>query len=306
MIDVRRLKVLQAVVETGSVVAAAIRLNYTPSAVSQQMSTLERETGVQLLERVGRGVRPTEAALLLCEHTSRVFASIKEAEDALVALRAGQSGRLRLGAFPSASSSLIPGALAAFRALHPNVVLEFVVAEPDELLSGVREGALDVGVTTMMTSPSDPTDNDLDYHYLLSDEYRAVLPRSHSLSSKRSIDLESLAAENWIGVSSCPGHCQRVVEDACELAGFRPTYTLEADEYPTALGFVAAGIGVALVPLLALGDSVHVGVTVHHVNGTQPVRHVWAVTRPSLTDQIPVRAMLSCLQDVAKGSRLAS
>src|ERR1700691_5627158 len=114
MIDVRRLQVLQAVIETGSVAAAANLLNYTPSAVSQQMSTLERETGVQLLERVGRGVRPTDAALLLCEHTTRVFASIKDAEDALAALRSGQSGRVRLGAFPSASSSLIPRALATF------------------------------------------------------------------------------------------------------------------------------------------------------------------------------------------------
>jgi DNA-binding transcriptional LysR family regulator len=305
MIDVRRLKVLQAVVETGSVAAAAIRLNYTPSAVSQQMSTLERETGVQLLERVGRGVRPTEAALLLCEHTSRVFASIKDAEDALVALRAGQSGRLRLGSFPSASSSLIPGALAAFRVLHPHVVLEFVVAEPDEVLTGVREGLLDVAVTTMMTAPSEFSDG-LDYHYLLSDEYRVVLPRTHSLSSTRNIDLESLATENWVGVSSCPNHCQRVVEDACEVAGFRPTYALEADEYPTALGFVAAGIGVALVPLLALGDSLRGDVSVHRVNGAQPVRHVWAVTRPSLSDQIPIRAMLSCLEDGAKQSQLAS
>jgi DNA-binding transcriptional LysR family regulator len=306
MIDVRRLKVLQAVVETGSVAAAAARLNYTPSAVSQQMSTLERETGVQLLERVGRGVRPTEAALLLCEHTTRVFSSIKDAEDALVALRAGQSGRLRLGAFPSASASLIPGALVAFRALHPNVVLEFVVAEPDEVVSGLREGSLDVVVTTLMTSPRDLVVNDLDYRYLLLDEYRVVLPRSHSLSSKRDIDLKSLATENWVGVSSCPGHCQLAVEDACEQAGFRPTYALEADEYPTALGFVAAGIGVALIPGLALGDSVRSGVSIHHIHGAQPVRHVWAVTRPSLADQIPVRAMLSCLEGVAKELQLAS
>jgi DNA-binding transcriptional LysR family regulator len=306
MIDVRRLKVLQAVVETGSVAAAAIRLNYTPSAVSQQMSTLERETGVQLLERVGRGVRPTEAALLLCEHTARVFASIKDAEDALIALRAGHSGRLRLGAFPSASSSLVPGALAAFRELHPKVLLEFVVAEPDEVVSGLREGSLDVAVTTLMTSPGDLSDNDLDYHYLLSDEYRVVLPRSHSLSTKGNIDLESLAAENWVGVSSCPGHCQLAVEDACEQAGFRPAYALEADEYPTALGFVAAGIGVALIPLLALGESAHDAVSVHHVNGAQPVRHIWAVTRLSLADQVPIRTMLSCLENSAKGSQLAS
>jgi DNA-binding transcriptional LysR family regulator len=305
MIDVRRLKVLQAVVETGSVAAAAVRLNYTPSAVSQQMSTLERETGVQLLERVGRGVRPTEAALLLCEHTSRVFASIKDAEDALVALRMGQSGRLRLGAFPSASSSLIPSALAAFRSQHPNVVLEIVVAEPDEVVSGLRDGALDIAVTTLMTSPDDVTDGGLQYHFLLSDPYRVVLPRSHALSPRGTIELESLAREDWVGVTSCPGHCQLAVEDACERAGFRPAYALEADEYPTALGFVAAGLGVALMPLLALQNSVPTGVVVRPLEGPDPVRSVWAVTRSSLAEQIPILAMLSCLADVAKESQLS-
>src|ERR1700722_7425402 len=102
MIDVRRLQVLHAIVETGSVAAAAAALSYTPSAVSQQMSPLEREMGVRLLERAGRGVRPTYAALLLSEHTGRVLASIREAEDAIAALRAGHIGRLRLGAFPTA------------------------------------------------------------------------------------------------------------------------------------------------------------------------------------------------------------
>jgi DNA-binding transcriptional LysR family regulator len=306
MIDVRRLQILQAVVETGSVAAAANRLHYTPSAVSQQMSTLERETGVQLLERVGRGVRPTDAALLLCEHTFRVFASIKDAEDALTSLRAGDSGRLRLGAFPSASSSLIPEALATFRSLHPNVVLEFMVSEPDEAMSALRDGSLDVAVATLTTAQIDDRNDDLDYHHLMSDPFRVALPRSHALSSRRSIELKKLASENWVGVSSCPGHCQLVVEDACELAGFRPNYALEADEYPTALGFVAAGLGVALIPSLALRNAVHAGVAVRRIKGAEPVRQVWAVTRTSLADRTPIRAIVSCLKNVATESHLAN
>src|SRR5579872_7150972 len=104
MIDVRRLKVLKAVVETGSVSGAAAALNYTPSAVSQHVTALERETGTMLLERAGRGIRPTDAALLLARHAGRVLASLQEAEEALTALRSGQIGRVRVGAFPTAGS----------------------------------------------------------------------------------------------------------------------------------------------------------------------------------------------------------
>jgi len=301
MIDVRRLQILQAVVETGSVAAAADLLSYSPSAVSQQMSTLERETGVLLLERAGRGVRPTDAALLLCEHTSRVLASIRDAEDALAALRAGNVGRIRLGAFPTAGASLVPGALAAFRAMHPNIALDLVVAEVDEAIASLRRGSLDIAVAIQTRSPGDrPVDDGLVHRHLLADPFRAVLPRSHPLAAKRSVDLALLASERWIGVSSCPNYCQVVVEGACVQAGFRPEYAIEADEYPTAQGFVAAGLGVALVPMLALGSSTHPGVAVRRLKGSQPTRQVWAVTRSAIADQAPVLAMLACLQGAAE------
>ena len=300
MIDVRRLQVLRAVVETGSVSAAAELLSYTPSAVSQQVSALERETGVRLLERVGRGVRPTDAAMLLYEHTTRVLASIRDAEDALSALRAGHIGRIRLGAFPTAGSSLVPGALAAFQALHPNIALDLVVLEPDEAITALRNGSIDVAVTVQTRSPGDVADDGLVHRHLLADPFRVVLPRSHPLAAKRSVDLAVLASERWIGIRSCPGYCQLVVELACSQAGFLPSYAIEADEYPTAQGFVAAGLGVALVPLLALGASVHPGVAVRRLKGgAQPARQVWATTRPAVADQAPVRAMLACLQSAA-------
>jgi DNA-binding transcriptional LysR family regulator len=299
MIDVRRLKALQAVVETGSVSAAAALLSYSPSAVSQQMTALERETGVRLFERVGRGVRPTDAARLLCEHTTRVLASIQDAEDALAALASGHSGRIRLGAFPTAGSSLVPGALAAFQALHPNIALDLVVVEGDEATTSLRSGSIDVLVAVETRSPGDVVDDDLVHRHLLADPFRIVLPRSHPLAAKQSVDLALLASERWIGVSSCPGHCQLVIEAACMWAGFRPTYAIDADEYPTAQGFVAAGLGVAFVPMLALGSSLHPGVAVRRLKGAQPARQVWAMTRPALAEQVPVLAMLACLESAA-------
>jgi DNA-binding transcriptional LysR family regulator len=300
VIDLRRLRALQAVVETGSVSAAAELLRYSPSAVSQQMSALEHETGVRLFERVGRGVRPTDAALLLCKHATRVLATIRDAEDALAALRTGHSGRMRIGAFPTAGSSLVPRALAMFQALHPNVALDLVVVEGDEASTSLRSGAIDVLVAVETMSAGDSADDDLVHRHLLADPFRVVMPRSHPLAAGRSVDLALLASERWIGVSSGPRHCQLVIEAACMQAGFRPEYAIEADEYPTAQGFVAAGLGVAFVPMLALGSSLHPGVAVRRLEGAQPARQVWALTRPGIADQVPVLAMLSCLQDAAR------
>jgi DNA-binding transcriptional LysR family regulator len=284
VIDVRRLRAFQAVVETGSVSAAAALLSYSPSAVSQQMTALERETGVRLFEHVGRGVRPTDAALLLCEHTTRVFASIQNAEDALSA---------------TAGSSLVPTALAAFQAVHPSVALDLVVVEGDEAVTTLRSGSIDVLVAVETRSRGDVVDDDLVHRHLLADPFRVVLARSHPLAAERSVDLALLASERWIGVSSCPGHCQLVIEAACMRAGFRPAYAIDADEYPTAQGFVAAGLGVAFVPMLALGSSLHPGVAVRRLKGDQPARQVWAMTRRALADNVPVLAMLACLETAA-------
>jgi DNA-binding transcriptional LysR family regulator len=300
VIDVRRLQVLKAVVDTGSVSAAATSLNYTPSAVSQQVTALERETGTALLERAGRGVRPTDAGLLLTEHASRVLAAVREAEEALAALRSGHIGRIRIGAFPTAGSSVVPRALAAFQLSLPKVALDLTVAEPDEAIINLRAGAIDVAVVVETFGPGHEPKDGLHRRHLLTDPFRVVLPRGHALAGRRAVELADLADQSWIGVRSCPGYCLEVVDEACRLAGFEPRYALETDEYPTAQGFVAAGLGVALVPLLALGAAVHPGVAVRRVKGAQPVREVWAVTRPAIAEQVPVRVMLAALEQAAE------
>lgn len=298
--DAKRLRVLKAVVDAGSVVGAATALSYTPSAVSQQVSALEREIGTALLERAGRGVRPTDAALLLCRHAERIFAAMNEADDAIEALRSGQLGRLRIGAFPTAGSALVPEALAAFERRHPNVTLDMAVLEVDDAVAALRRGALDVAVVVETRGPDDSEEDGLVHHHLLSDPFRVVLPPNHPQARRRAVDLATLADERWIVVTSCPGYCQRVAEAACARAGFAPRYGLEADEYPTAQGFVAAGLGVALVPLLALGASVHPGVVVRRLRDSSPVREVWALTRPAIAAQTLVAAILDCLRESAE------
>jgi DNA-binding transcriptional LysR family regulator len=119
------------------------------------------------------------------------------------------------------------------------------------------------------------------------------------LAAKRQLDIALAAGEPWIGVSSCPDLCALVVELACARAGFRPRYALEADEYPTALGFIAAGLGVALVPMMALSPSPHPGVAVRRLKGIQPERQVWALTRDAIADELAVRVMIACLKRAA-------
>jgi DNA-binding transcriptional LysR family regulator len=295
VLDVRRLKVLSAVVETGSISGAAAALGYTPSAVSQQITALERETRAVLLERIGRGIRPTDAALVLCEHAARVLNALQEAEDALSALRAGRMGRVRLGAFPTAGAELVPEALAAFSQGHPDIELDLVVAEADEAIAALHRGALDLAVAVQPFGAGCEPDDGLVRRHLLSDPFRIVLPKSHRLASRRRVDLAALADERWIGVTSSPGYCQEVAETACIQAGFRPDYGLDADEYPTAQGLVAAGLGVALMPSLALSGSIHPGVAVRRLKCANPAREVWTITRPAVADQVLVIGLTDAL-----------
>ncbi len=302
MLDLRRLRVLRAVVRTGSMASAASSLGYTPSAVSQHLAALERETGTVLLERAGRGVRPTDAARLLADVADDVLARLADAEVALAALREGRTGRLHLTSFPSAGASLVPPAVAAFRRSHPDVELVLGVAEPDEALPALRAGDVDVAVVVV---PDDDADPDLLLVHLLDDPYSVLLPAGHRLAGAPAVDLADLAGEAWVGTASAPGHCQQAALDACAAAGFTPSYAVQGDEYPTTQGFVAAGLGVALVPGLALG-LVHEQVVVKPLRGAQPARRVSAAVRRARAGEALVQAALAALGEAARRTRSAA
>jgi DNA-binding transcriptional LysR family regulator len=294
--DLRRLRALQAVVDTGSVTAAAAQVGYTPSAISQHVAALERETGTVLLERAGRGVRPTEAGRLLAEHARALMVRVAEAEAAIQALQTGQLGVLRLVSFPTAGASLIPPALAAVRREMPNLEVAIRVDEREDALPALRQGAADVVVSIADFGPGEAPEDGLSWVHLLDDPYRVVLPRGHRLAARRSIDLADLAEDNWVETICGPGCCQAVTAEAFKRAGFEPRPTVQADEYWPAQGFVAAGLGVALIPTLGLGV-LHDAVVVRRLRGDgEPVRHVWAATRPALCSHTPVKKMLAALQ----------
>lgn len=297
----RRLRALHAVVSTGSVHGAATQIGYTPSAISQHVAALEQETGTVLLERAGRGVRPTQAGILLAEHAAALLDGLAEAEAAVASLRAGDLGVLRLASFATAGASLVPPALATVRAILPRLEVDLRVAERDEALPLLRQGKLDVAVMEAHDGPDAPgsTDDGVAVAYLLADPFRLILPRGHRLAKRRVINLVELEGESWVDVACNMGCCRGITDDAFSQAGFSPRTSIEADEYWPAQAFVAAGLGVALVPTLALGV-LHDGVVVRRLKrGSEPVRHVVAATRQAVSDTVPIRTMLTALHTAA-------
>ncbi|WP_351227368.1 LysR family transcriptional regulator [Streptomyces sp. NPDC002133] len=294
MLDVRRMQVLRAVVSSGSVTAAATRLGYTPSAVSQQVAALEKEAGMALLERVGRGVRPTTAGLLLTEHAAAISRQVAEAETALADLREGRTGRLSVRYFATAGAPLVAPALARLRRDHPGVQVDLKLIDPDDPLPEVKECRADVA---LVVRAHDRSVDGVRLEHLLDDPYRAVLPKGHPLAAKRVLDLADLADEPWVG-SEWPGPCLDAVLDACSAAGFGPGFVVESEDHATAQGFVAAGLGISLIPLIGLRNP-HPGVVVRKVRRPEPVRVIHAAVRDSAPAEPALRVLLDALRDAA-------
>jgi DNA-binding transcriptional LysR family regulator len=291
MLDVRRMQVLRAVITSGSVTAAAAHLGYTPSAISQQVAVLEKETGTALLERVGRGVAPTAAGLLLTRYADVISRHLAEAETALADLRAGRVGRLSLRYFASVGPTLLAPALARVRREHPGVAIAPKLADPDKALAEVERGDTDLAV--VVGESAERHHQGIRLTHLLDDAYRVVLPAGHRLAARRVVDLADLAGEAWIG-SEPPGPCLTPITDACAAAGFSPDFVTRSEDYTTAQAFVSAGLGVALIPRLGLSAR-HPGIVVRRVRNPEPVRTIQAATRAASLDQPALRTLLDAL-----------
>ncbi|HEY2060350.1 MAG TPA: LysR family transcriptional regulator [Amycolatopsis sp.] len=296
MLDVRRMQVLRAVVTSGSITAAARNLGYTPSAISQQLSTLEREAGTELLERVGRGVRPTPAGTLLCEHAETLSAELARAETALTELKEGRTGKLAIRYFATAGASVVPHAVAAVRREHPGVWIDLKLVEPEDPLPEVESGRADVAIVVFPRS--NPPAKGIELLHLLDDPYRAVLPRAHPLARKRMVALADLADEPWVGVDPIPGMCREILDSACASAGFSPNVVVESEDYQTAQGFIAAGLGVGLVPELGLGTP-HPGVVVRRIRNPEPCRLIYAAVTARAAGSPAVRTLIAAMREAA-------
>ena len=247
MLDVRRLRVLREVATQGSFSAAAEALAFTQPAISRQIAALESEAGTVLVERGARGIRLTPAGELLVDHAEAILDRLASAEHELEALAGLSGGRLRIGAFASATATLIPLALKAFDEAHPDVCLSLVEAGSPRCAAQLTSGALDLAV---VSDSEGELDDDIDLEPLMDDPFYVALARSHPLASKPDLALADLRAETWIeGRGSTVSFALR---DAAARAGFEPRIAIESTQWLGKQGLVAAGIGITLIPTVAL------------------------------------------------------
>ena len=291
---------MKAIADEGSFTAAAGSLGYTQPAISQMVRRLEQRTGTVLVERIGRSVRLTEAGAVLARHATPVLAALDAAEEEVAAIAGLRSGRVRLMAFPSASATLVPRALALVKARYPDVSITFTEAEPPESLAALRAGDCDLAVAFAHEGTDlGRGEEDLDHFVttsLLEDEVRLAVPEGHAMAAGDRADLRTLADEPWIaGCPRCRGHLIQV----CHDAGFTPDVAYETEDYVAVMGLVAEGLGVALIPDLILR-------TVHHPDVVAlPMtpasrRTIMAVTTPDLQRVPAVQATLEALIESAR------
>jgi DNA-binding transcriptional LysR family regulator len=250
MLDPRRLRVLREVATRGSFSAAAAALAYTQSAVSQQVAALERETGTRLVERGVRPVRLTDAGRALLAHAEAVLARLDEAEQELGELAGLRRGRLRLASFPTAIATLVPRAVARFSRRHSEVDLTVLDDHRQGLLPRLARWELDLAIIYDHEALPEP-DLELERTHLLDDPFELVVPDGHPLTGRAPVAIGELAGETWIG-GTPDGAYGRIVLHSCRAAGFEPRVAFGSDDYHAVQAFVAVGLGIAMLPGLAL------------------------------------------------------
>ncbi|GHI87915.1 LysR family transcriptional regulator [Streptomyces xanthophaeus] len=296
MIEARHLRVLRAVAGTGSFSAAARELGCTQPAVSQQMKALEQSAGTPLLIRTGREMRLTQAGEALVRHAAGILAGLTAAEEEVAAIAGLRAGRVRLVSFPSGSSTLVPTALAAMRAEHPGTRISLVEAEPPRSVEMLREGDCDLALAFRYDGSSGSAEwEDLVVRPLLTDRLVGLVPEAHPLAGAERVGMAELAQEPWI--AGCP-RCRRHLVEVCESAGFTPRIDFATDDYPAVVGLVGAGLGVAVLPELAVESVRAKGVSTLVVEPAVE-RQVVALTLPDLARVPAVAATLAELERAA-------
>ena len=276
MLSPRRLRIFREVANRGSFSAAAESLAYTQSAVSQSVAALETEMGVTLLERGRRGARPTSAGEALLAHADEILARLDAAEAEVAAIAGLRGGQLAMASFPTAGATIVPLAVATFRAAHPEVSLSLAEGEPEEIAPRLRAGEFDLALLFEFEGVSEGLGSGLRRIDLLQDPMYLALPNEHRLADVPRIRLQDLSGESWVQTSA-ESPCARHVVRSCHGAGFEPSVSFETDDYQTVQGLVAAGVGVALIPQLAL-SGVRDDITIRALHPRAPVRTVTAAT----------------------------
>jgi DNA-binding transcriptional LysR family regulator len=308
MLDVKQLKVLQAVAEHGSFSAAAEALSYSQPAISQQVAALEKQANATLVDRGSRGVTLTDAGRALVEHADVVIARLAAAEAELEAIAGVRGGRVRLSSFPTAGASLLPPAVALFTQRHPEVELTFVEEEPEQAVNKLRAAELEVGIVFEYRNLSQPEFDRLyegiELRHLIDDPMYVALPRDHPVARKQRVRLEDFSEDVWIQ-NDTRGPCGRLHLAACVGAGFEPKIGYVSDDYNVVQGLIAAGVGISLLPALAL-TNLREDIVIRSLGRRAPTRRIASAVLAGRYRSPATEAMLGILHEVADNFELPS
>jgi DNA-binding transcriptional LysR family regulator len=298
MLNPQRLRVFREVASLGSFSAAAEALSYTQSAVSQSIAALEAELGVALLERGRRGARPTSAGAALVDHADAILARLDAAEAEVAAIAGLRGGQLTMASFPTAGATIVPLAVATFRGAHPDVEFSLAEGEPEEIAPRVRAGEFDLALLFEFEGAGERMAGGMRRIELLEDPMYLALPDNHHLAAAARIRLQDLDTESWVQTSAA-SPCARHVVRSCHGAGFDPTVSFETDDYQTVQGLVAAGVGVAMIPQLAL-STVRDDISIRALHPRAPIRTVLAATAHRPRTSPATDRMLDILEEVSR------
>lgn len=292
MLDPHRLSIFRSVMASGSIQAAADHLAITPSAVSQHMAALQKQTGLTLFDRVGRGIVPTPVAEALLAQSEVPMQQWERLDSFVEDVRTGRTGRLILGYFASAGQAWMPAVVKRLNTQMPDLVVELVLTElapkanlPDiDVTMEGTENARRVGYSKV---------------FLMDDPFVLAVPRDHPLAERPAVDLTDLRRAAWItnDYRSSPDH--RLVMSACAARGFTPRFTVQAQDHYSALAFVAAGVGITVLPRLASravtpeGDVALVRIT------EAPVRKLVAMVREGGPQNTAVEEVVELLLELS-------
>lgn len=295
VLNPQRLRVLQAVVAAGSIQAAARNLHYSPATISQHLSALARETDLVLFERDGRGIRPTSAAQHLAEHAAEALAGLDRLARLAEDLRHGRSTHLSIACFSSASQQWLPDAITAARRVERELTVEVSLNEP-HAAPGPRPADIDI-----RNEVPEEVETHLEGYtreVLMLEELHAVLPADHDLAGQGSVSMSQLSQEMWVDHDIHDSPTGRIIRSACQAAGYSPVFSARLDDHHAALSLIRAGLGITVLPPLALLDMPE-GLVVRQLSDPTPVRRIVAHVRTSQASSPVVVAALSSLQHQA-------
>jgi DNA-binding transcriptional LysR family regulator len=302
MLDLRRLRLLHELQERGTIAAVADALQFTPSAVSQQLAVLEREAGVPLLERAGRGVRLTDAALVLVRHAEALLGRAELAEAELAAAAGSVAGRGRIASFQSVALRLAAPAMQALARDAPRLRCELVEAEPEQSLPALALGDVDLVLADEWQHQPLSRPAGVDRHDLHRDPVRVILAEDHPAARRhrRALPLAELAGEAWTTGHRGTAWAEMTDRTCRQLGGFDPDVRHRANDSVLSLGLVANGLAVTLLPDL-VAPGAHPGVTARDIAEGSVHRTIFAATRTADAERPSVQALLDALRTAAAG-----